>query len=135
MREPLLLTMRIRPVTTPELMVFRFLSRVGRDHSALFRSVARLRFLRCSMGSHFGLRAAIGMASAETALLLLIVAHPSGTPGDMRCKALLVRTFIEADPDGSVGPMVAAGLEADARRLGLLVEDDRTDADASAGVH
>lgn len=135
MREALLLSLRLRPVTIQELLIFRFLSRVGCDHSALFRSVARLRLLRCALGSHLGLRAAIGMATAETGLLLLIAARPAETPGDMRRKALLVRAFMEADPDGNVGPMLAAGLEADARRLGLLVEDDRVDAVASVRVH
>lgn len=130
MLETGLLSLRVRPLSMPELVTIRFLSRVGRDHASMFKAAARLRFLQVTLGSSLGWRGMAGLALAEAGLLLVLVDRPAQSAAEIRRKALLVRAYLEADPDGNAGPMLAAGLEADARRLGLLTEVYDGDLDA-----
>lgn len=124
MRDVTLLSLRIRPLGMAELLMVRFLACVAADVPALFRTVSRVRFLRHALGTSLGFRAERGMAAAEVALLFLLVSRAAGSPEEVRLKTSLVRDTYP-HPDGNVGAMLAAGLEADARRLGLLAAPER----------
>lgn len=124
-----LLSLRVRPLSLLELMVLRLISRLQSDADALVRSVLRLRFLRSSIGSSFGWRAERGLALAEAAVLLLLAARPAATAEEVRRKGVIIRDFLGEDPHGNADAMLAAAVEADLSRLGLIVSDHACDRD------